>query len=86
MKVCELCAGLGCSRQRVLCATCHGTGMICLGHESADRYEAMKQTARDKAARLGWSEEVWEGAWPESEPRKVLRAIAAPAVAQRRTA
>ena len=83
MKACEVCGGVGCGSGCVLCAACHGTGMISLGHESAARYEQMKQAAREKAARLGWTEEVWIGEWPHTQPRKVLRVIAAPAKVRR---
>lgn len=75
MKVCEVCGGMGCRpTDCLLCAACEGTGAICLGHESAGRYEDMKRAARAKAARLGWLEDVWEGQWPEPV-RKVRRVV-----------
>ena len=78
MKVCEVCGGMG--HQGVLiCGSCHGTGLISLGHESAAKYAVMIAEARKKAARLGWMEEVWEPVDPrENYPalgRKVRRVI-----------
>lgn len=80
MKTCEICGGDGCrGSDCLICATCFGTGLICLGHESAERYEALKVKARDKAARLGWIEEVWEPVDPVRHypalARKVYRVI-----------
>lgn len=61
MKPCEICGGSGCRvSDCLLCPSCQGTGLICLGHESAERYAALVVTAREKAARLGWIEEAWE--------------------------
>jgi hypothetical protein len=84
VKVCELCVGVGCGPGCLICPVCFGTGMICLGHESADRYEQMKEAARAKAARLGWTEEVWVGEWPHTKPRLVRRVIVHPSVAHRK--
>lgn len=73
MKTCELCGGAG--HQGVLiCAACDGTGLISLGHESADRYAQLKQAARVRAALAGWQEIVWEGEQP-GPVRKVRRVI-----------
>lgn len=66
----------------LLCSCCQGTGLICLGHESAERYAELVVEAREKAARLGWIEEVWEplteaekrAEWPRLA-RKVFRAV-----------
>ncbi len=60
MKVCEVCGGSGCQPNCVLCSACDGAGVISLGHESAARHAALVSSAREKAARLGWIEEVWE--------------------------
>lgn len=73
MKVCEICAGLGCRPDKVMCPTCYGTGLISLGHESSARYERMKVATREKAARLGWSEIVWDG--EPGNARKVTRRV-----------
>lgn len=81
MKVCEVCGGMG-HRRQILCASCHGTGLICLGHESAARYERLKMEARGKAARSGWSEIVWEG--EPGNGRKVARPVVS--IAERQTA
>jgi hypothetical protein len=59
MKVCEVCGGIG-HAGTVLCLFCQGTGLISLGHESAERYAELVIKAREKAAHLGWQEEVWE--------------------------
>ena len=63
MKVCEHCGGIGHSRylsKPLLCSACQGTGLISLGHESANRYADLVAQARAKAARNGWHETVWE--------------------------
>lgn len=79
MRICEICGGLGCNTARLLCAACEGTGLICLGYESEARYEQMKIHAREKAARLGWTEEVWEPVDPVANypalGRKVRRLV-----------
>lgn len=60
MKTCEVCGGVGCNTACALCAACQGTGLISLGHESAERHAALVIRARENAARLGWTEEVWQ--------------------------
>lgn len=88
MKVCEVCGGVGCTTGCVLCAACQGTGFISLGHESAARYESLVVEAREKAARLGWSEEVWEPVDPvlhyPALARKVFRVVTVPQTARNR--
>lgn len=83
MKTCEVCGGMGCRpTDCLICAACQGTGLISLGHESAERYAVLVAQAREKAARLGWLEEVWEPVDPVAHypalARKVLRSITVP--------
>lgn len=83
MKICEICGGVGCGPGCVLCGACQGTGFILLGPEGAAKHAALEIEAREKAARLGWSEEVWEPVDPVTHypalARKVLRVITADA-------
>lgn len=88
MKVCEVCGGSGCrATDCLLCVTCQGTGLISLGAESAARHAALVVKAREKAARLGWIEEVWEPVDPllnyPALARTVLRVVTVPHKARR---
>lgn len=90
MKACEACGGVGCTTGCVLCSACQGTGLISLGHESAARHAELVVKAREKAARLGWSEEAWESieprdreCYPTALARKVLRVVTVPARARK---
>jgi hypothetical protein len=79
MRTCEHCGGMGRSSYLtvpLICSACQGTGLICLGHESADRYAVLVAQARAKAARLGWQETVWESVG-NGISRKVRRTVTA---------
>lgn len=82
MKVCEVCGGRGYSTmaggephglgwQRLLCASCEGTGVMLLGPEGAGRYAEKVARVRRQAAAEGWLEDVWDGA------RRVRRRVVA---------
>lgn len=80
MKTCEVCGGMGCRpTDCLICSACQGTGVICLGWESRERHAELVVKAREKAARLGWMEEVWLPVDPVANypalARKVYRVI-----------
>jgi NADPH-dependent glutamate synthase beta subunit-like oxidoreductase len=81
MIICESCGGLKThphqyhgQRLLVICASCHGTGLLSLGHETAVAYHRLKQAALAQAIREGWYEDAWEGEQP-GRVLKVLRLI-----------
>ena len=59
MKVCEICNGAG-HVHKLLCSACQGTGLISLGHESAEQHAALVRKARERAEAEGWEEDTWE--------------------------
>lgn len=60
MRVCERCVGAG-HEYKLICDSCHGTGLICLGYEANDRYNQLIREARARAVREEWDEIIWVG-------------------------
>ena len=66
----------------LMCSACQGTGCLSLGPESAERHAALVVQARERAAREGWREDVWEPLTAEEQraqypklARKVRRRV-----------